>query len=121
MVRHLERLREGIVADPEQRIGELPLLSDVERHQLLVEWNDTAADFPKDRCIHELFEEQAARRPDAVAVVYQDHELSYGELNARANQLAHHLIDLGVGPESLVGVCIERSPELIVALLAILK
>src|SRR5204863_5751349 len=85
------------------------------------EWNDTATDYPRDRCIHELFEEQVARTPDAVAVVFEDQQLTYGELNARANQLAHHLIALGVGPEVLVGICMERSLELIVGLLAILK
>ena len=121
MARHFERLLEGIVADPEQRIGELPLLTEAERHQLLVEWNDTAADYPRDRCIHELFEAQVARTPEAVAVVFEDRQLTYGELNARANQLAHHLIALGVGPEVLVGICMERSLELIVGLLGILK
>src|SRR5207253_1534491 len=74
MARHFERLLEAIVTDPQQRIGELPLLSESERHQLLVEWNDTAADYPKDRCIHELFEEQAARTLEAVAVVYVDRD-----------------------------------------------
>src|SRR4029077_12003789 len=121
MARYFERLLEGIVADPDQRIGELPLLTAAERHQLLVECTDTATDYLRDRCIHELFEEQAARTPHAVAVVYEDRQLTYGELNARANQLAHHLIALGVGPEVLVGLCMERSLELIVGLLAILK
>ena len=121
MAGHFTTLLEAIVADPGQRIGELPLLSAAERHQLLVEWNDTAADYPRNRCIHELFEAQAARTPEAVAVVFEDRQLTYAELNARANQLAHHLIGLGVGPEVLVGICMERSLELIVGLLAILK
>src|SRR5258706_4844709 len=122
MARHFGGLLEGIAAaDPEQRIGELPLLTEAERHQLLVEWNDTATDYPRDRCIHELFEAQVARTPEAVAVVFEGQQLSYGELNARANQLAHHLIGLGAGPEVLVGVCMERSLELIVGLLGILK
>ena len=118
---HFTTLIEAIVANPEQCIGRLPLLSEAECHQLLVEWNDTAADYPRDRCIHQLFEEQAARTPEAVAVVFEDRQLTYGELNARANQLAHHLISLGVGPEVLVGICLERSLELIVGLLGILK
>jgi len=85
------------------------------------EWNDTKVEFPHDRCIHELFEEQAARRPQAVAVTFEDRRLTYGELNRRANQLAHHLRALGVRPETLVGICVERSLEMVVGLLGILK
>src|SRR5262249_31108186 len=99
-------------AQAEGRIGELPLLTASERHRLLVEWNDTATDYPQDRCIHQLFGEQAAATPDAVAVVFADEQLSYGELEARTNQLAHHLRALGVGAESVVGVCLQRSLEL---------
>ena len=121
MAGHFTTLLEGIVAHPETPIGELPLLTPAERHQLLVEWNDTAVDYPRDRCIHQLFEEQAARTPDAVAVVFEDQQLTYAELNARANQLAHYLRTLGVGPDVLVGICLERSLELIVGLLGILK
>ena len=97
-------LLEGIVADPEQRIGELPLLTAAERHQLLVEWNDTATDYPQDRCIHQLFEEQAARTPDAVAVVFEDEQLSYRRAQ-RARQPVWRItcVGLGVGPEVLVG------------------
>src|SRR5258708_6559380 len=91
------------------------------RHKLPVEWNDTKVEFPRDWCIHELFEEQAARRPQAVALTFEDRQLTYGELNRRANQLAHHLRALGVGPETLVGICIERSLEMAVGLLGILK
>jgi amino acid adenylation domain-containing protein len=120
MLAHYERLLEGVAADPECRLSRLPLLSDAERHQLLVEWNDTAVDYPHE-CVHELFEAQAARTPDAVAVVFEGRRLSYGELNARANRLAHHLIALGVGPEVLVGICVERSAEMVIGLLAILK
>ncbi|MDH3438906.1 MAG: amino acid adenylation domain-containing protein, partial [Betaproteobacteria bacterium] len=120
MLVHYERLLEGVVADPECRLSHLPLLSDAERNQLLVEWNDTANAFPR-KCVHELFEEQVACTPEATAVEYEGRKLSYRELNTRANQLAHHLIALGVGPEVLVGVCLERSLELIVALLGILK
>ncbi len=121
MLGHLQTLFEAIVADPEQRVGELPLLTESERHQLLVEWNDTAADYPRDRCLHQLFEAQAARTPKAVAVMFENQQLTYAELNARANQLARHLIALGVGPDVLVGICAERSLELMVGLLGILK
>jgi len=121
MLGHLQTLFEAIAAHPEQRVGELPLLTESERRQLLVEWNDTAADYPRDRCLHQLFEAQAARTPEAVAVVFEDLQLTYGEINARANQLSRHLIAMGVGPEVLVGICLERSLELIVGLLSILK
>ena len=96
-------------------------MSEAERRQLLVEWNDTARDYPRDRCVHQLFEEQAARTPDAVAVVFEDRQLTYRELNAQANQLARHLRTLGVGPEMPVGMCVERSLEMVVGMLGILK
>src|SRR5262249_32896907 len=118
---HYRMLLEGIVADPEQRIGELPLLTTAERRQLLVEWNDTATDDPQDQCAHELFEEQVDKTPNAVAVAYEARQLTYRELNAQANRLAHRLRELGVGPETLVALCIERSPEMVVAVLGILK
>ena len=118
---HLKTLLEGIVADPDARIGELALLSEAERHRVLVEWNDTAREYPRDKCLHELFAEQAARVPDAVALVYEESELSYGELEQRSNQLAHYLRGLGVGPEVIVGLCVERSLEMVVGLLGILK
>ncbi len=92
-----------------------------ERHQLLVEWNDTQAEYPADKCIHHLFEEQVERFPDNIAAVFGDEQLTYRELNQRANQLAHHLQTLGVGPEVLVGLCVERSLEMVVGLLGILK
>jgi hypothetical protein len=112
---------ERIVADPDRPISELPLLSEAERHQLVSEWNATVAHYPEDRCVHNLFAEQAARTPDAVAVVFQDQQLTYGEFDRRANQLAHHLKALGVGPEIAVGLCLERSLEMVVALLGIFK
>src|ERR671914_427338 len=87
----------------------------------MVEWNATETTYPKERCIHQLFEAQVKRTPEAVAVVFEEHGLSYRTLNRRANQLAHHLQGLGVGPEVLVGVCAERSLELVVGLLGILK
>ena len=121
MMGHFLTLLAGIVADPQRSIAELPLLTEAERYQILVEWNDTQADYPFDQCIHQLFEEQVERTPEAVAVVFGDEELTYRELNARANQLAHYLIKQGIGPEVLVGICVERSLEMVVGLLAILK
>ncbi|MBV9288254.1 MAG: amino acid adenylation domain-containing protein [Hyphomicrobiales bacterium] len=96
-------------------------MPDEERHKLLVEWNATAAAYPRDKCVHELFEEQTARTPDAVAVAHDGRTLTYSRLNQRANQLAHHLRALGVGPEALVAICVERGLEMVVGLLAILK
>ncbi|HET6978722.1 MAG TPA: amino acid adenylation domain-containing protein [Pyrinomonadaceae bacterium] len=121
MLDHLQRLFEAVVANPLQRVGDLPLLSAAERFQLLTEWNSTATEYPRHRCVHELFEEQAAREPEAQALLFEDESLTYRELNERANQLARRLRALGVGPEVTVGVLLDRSPELIVALLAILK
>ncbi len=121
MAGHFQILLEGVVADPGQHLSALPLLTEAERHQLLVEWNDTQSDYPRDACIHELFETQAERTPDAVAVVFEDERLTYRQLNRRSNQLAHHLRKLGVGPEVLVGICVERSIEMVVGLLGILK
>jgi amino acid adenylation domain-containing protein len=117
---HLRRLLEGIAADPGRRVGDLPLLSEGERRQWLMEWNRREV-FPQDGCLHELFEGQAERSADAVAVVCEGRQLSYRELNQRANQLAHYLLGLGVGPESLVGICVERSLEMIIAILGVLK
>ncbi|KAB8332381.1 amino acid adenylation domain-containing protein [Scytonema tolypothrichoides VB-61278] len=121
MAGHFQTLLEGIVANPHQQIWQLPLLRENERQQLLVEWNDTQKDYPQDKCIHQWFEEQVERTPDAVAVVFQNQQLTYGELNDRANQLAHYLQTFGVGPEVLVGICVERSLEMVVGLLGILK
>jgi len=121
MVGHFQTLLAGIVANPEQRIDELPLLTTAERHQLLVEWNDNQRPYPDDKCIHQLFEEQVAQNPDAIAVVDATESLTYRELNVRANQLAHYLQSLGVTTETLVGICVERSLAMIVGLLGILK
>ncbi|MBW9076289.1 condensation domain-containing protein, partial [Agrobacterium deltaense] len=118
---HYRLLLEGVVADPEQPISRLPMLTDAEQHLLFDVWNDTAADFPRDKLLHELFADQTALTPDAVAVIYDQRQLTYRELDRRSNQLAHHLQSLGVGPEVIVGLCVERSPEMIVAMLAILK
>lgn len=121
MVRHFQTLLDGIAAHPELPISKLPLLSETERKQLLVEWNNTATDFPAAKCVHELFEEQAAKTPGAVAVVFNGSHLTYAELNLLADSLARHLRTLGVTRETLVGICMERSLEMIVGLLAILK
>jgi amino acid adenylation domain-containing protein len=118
---HFERLLEGIVAAPDARLSELPLLGEAERRQLVTEWNDTAANYPSDKCVHDLFAAQAGLTPDAVALVYEEEELTYAELDRRSNQLAHHLRGLGVGPETIVGLCVERSVEMVVGLLGIMK
>jgi amino acid adenylation domain-containing protein len=121
MLGHFRTLLEAIVTDPNRRISELPILDEAERHRILVEWNDTKREYPHDKFIHELFEEQAQRTPDAVAAVFEGQQLTYQELNTRANQLAHYLKRQGVGSEVLVGICVERSLEIIVGLLGILK
>ena len=121
MIGHFQTLLEAIVANPEQRVSELPLLTEAERQQLLVEWNNTFAEYPQDKCIHQLFEAWAQQQPDAVALVKENQQLTYGELNRRANKIAHYLQSLGVGSEVLVGLCVERSFEMIVGLLGILK
>ncbi|MEG5056162.1 condensation domain-containing protein, partial [Microcoleus sp. B13-B6] len=121
MAGHFQTLLEGIVANVEQPIGQLPLLTETERHQLLVEWNNTQTDYSNQTCIHQLFEAQAKQTPNAVAVVFENEQLTYQQLNCRANQLAHHLQKLGVEPEMLVGICVERSLEMMVGLLGILK
>ena len=142
---HWRQLLESIVADPERRLSELELLPDAERQQLLIEWNTTEAVYPQDLCVHELFEAQVERTPEAEAVIFNDvvgakhsiesvsdpkaslsnasplRRMTYRELNQRANQLAQHLQTLGVGPEVRVAICVERSPELVIGLLGILK
>ena len=118
---HYTNLLESIVANPQQRIRELPLLTDDERRQIVVEWNDTARDYAHDRCIHQLFEAQAERTPEAIAVVFGEECVTYAELNRRANQLGHYLKQLGVQPETRAGILLERSVEMPIALLAVLK
>ncbi len=121
MLGHLKTLLEGMVANPEQCLKDLPLLTAAEQQTLLVEWNNTFADYPKDACIHQLFEAQVERTPDAVAVVFEDKQLTYRQLNQRVNQLAHHLQALGVKPDVLVAISVERSLEMAVGFLGILK
>ena len=110
-----------MVADDAQTIDRLPMLGEGEREQVLYEWNETKAEFPSGKCVHELFEEQVRRSPEATAVAFEEEELSYRELNARANRLAHYLRELGVKPDERVAICVERGFEMIVGLLAILK
>jgi amino acid adenylation domain-containing protein len=114
-------LLESIAADPERRLSQLPLLTEGERRRLLYEWNETGRDYASDKCLPQLFEEQVERSPDAVALRYEDETLTYAELNARANQLAHHLRGLGVAPELRVALLAERSTEMVVGILGILK
>ncbi len=121
MAGYLQILLEGIVSNPAQLIGELPLLDAAEQHQLLIEWNATSHPFPRQQHLCELFEEQVECTPDAVAVIHEEAQMTYREINTRSNQLAHYLQARGVGPEIRVGICVERSPELIIGLLGILK
>jgi len=120
MSSHFVTLLEAIVANPQEQISQLPLLSEPEQQQL-IEWNNTQTDYPQDKCIHKLFEEQVERTPNAVAVVFENQQLTYSELNSRANQLAHQLLSFGLSADVLVGICVERSIEMIVGILGILK
>ncbi|WDE09224.1 amino acid adenylation domain-containing protein [Thalassomonas viridans] len=122
LARHFERLLTGLVNAPQESVFAIDMLPAEEVHQQVIEWNDTAADYPKDKCVHELFEQHALETPDAVAVEFEENRLTYGELNAKANQLARYLIEeRGVTPDTLVGICVERSLEMIVGILGILK
>ncbi|MDF5731657.1 MAG: amino acid adenylation domain-containing protein [Rhizonema sp. PD38] len=120
MALHFVTLLEAIVANPDWQISKLPLLTATEQHQLLVTWNNQKTEFP-DKCIHQLFEEQVEQTPDAIALVFEDEQLTYRELNRRANKIGHYLQQLGIGPEVLVCLCIERSLSMIVGILGILK
>jgi amino acid adenylation domain-containing protein len=121
MLKHFAVLLDAAVADPCTRLSALPLLTDEERRQLLIEWNETRCDFPRDRCLHELFEQQAARAPESVALVCGDARLTYAELNEWANRLARHLRACGVRAETRVGILLEREAQAGVALLSVLK
>ena len=121
LLKHLRQVLEAMTADAEQRIGEISILTESERQQALVEWNATDAEYPIEQCLQGLFEQQAARKPEAVAVAHEERQLSYEELNRRANQLGHYLRSLGVGPEITVGVYVERSLEMVTGLLGVLK
>jgi non-ribosomal peptide synthetase component F len=117
----LDSLAQALENEPERPVRSLEVLPAAERHRVLHEWNDTHTEFPFDRCVHQLFEEQVLESPNATAVVFEDESLSYAQLNRRANQLSHYLIELGVKPDARVALCLERGSEMIVALLAVLK
>jgi amino acid adenylation domain-containing protein len=121
MAGHYQTLLQGAVANPDQCLSRLPLLTHSERHELSVEWNNTQTDYPRDRCVHQLFEAQVRQTPNATAVIFESEHLTYRELNERANQLAKHLVKLGVGPDVLVGMYVDRSLEMVVGLMGILK
>jgi amino acid adenylation domain-containing protein len=121
MLGHFQTLLTAIVANPHQHLKELPLLTATERHQLLVEWNDTFAEYPFDKCVHQLFEAQVEQTPDAVAVVFENQQLTYAQLNAQANRLAHFLVEQGVGPDTTVTLLVERSIDFLSAMMAVFK
>ena len=121
MLGHFQSVLKGMAADLSQRVADLPLLADAEQRQLLSEWNDTETDFPRDKCVHELFETQVERTPNAVALVYNKGEVSYRELDNQALRVARHLRSLGVGPDVPVGICVQRSTDMVVGLPGILK
>jgi amino acid adenylation domain-containing protein len=118
---HLQVLLNGMVADDQQRVSRLPMLTQAEIGHIVVDWNDTEADYAQDSCIHQLFEQQAEQAPDAVAVAFEGRSLTYAEVNAKSNRLAHYLREKGAGPAVLIGLCVDRSPEMIIGLLGILK
>jgi amino acid adenylation domain-containing protein len=120
MAGHFRKLLQSVVSNPDQRVAELPLLSESEQKQL-ANWNNTDVDYHNDATIQQLIEQQVYKTPDAIALVFNEHKLSYHELNRRANQLAHHLISMGARPETLVGLCLERSLEMVIAILGVLK
>jgi len=121
LIGHFSMLLEQVVLQPERQILEVPLLEEEERHKLLSEWNDTMLPYSPDEVMLHQFEEQTLKQPDAVAVIWEDQSLTYGELNAKSNQLARHLQKRGIGKETLVGIAVERTPDMIVGLLGILK
>jgi amino acid adenylation domain-containing protein len=121
MAESFKQLLEAAVAEPDRRVWELSLLSEVERNGLVVEWNDTEVEWANDHRVHEMFEEQAGRLPDSIAAIYEGQHLTYRELNRRANQLGAILGGLGVGPDVLVGICVARSLDLAITVLAVLK
>src|ERR1051326_7181014 len=121
MLGHFQTVLAALAANLSQRVADLPLLTGAELRQQLAEWNDTRADFPQDKCVHELFETQVERTPNAVALVYRKEEVSYRELDSKAYWVARHLVSFGVGPDVPVGICVERSADMVVGLLGILK
>ena len=119
---HFKTLLEGLLNEPDTNVYQVGLLNQKEQQQLLIEWNETKTDYPKDSCIHELFEEQVKNNPDGIALVFEEQQLSYQQLNQRANQLAHYLItEKQIKPDTLVGICLERSLEMVIAILGSFK
>ncbi|ELS02825.1 amino acid adenylation enzyme/thioester reductase family protein [Xenococcus sp. PCC 7305] len=121
MLAHLQTILLGIIENPQQTVTQLSLLTKEELHQLLVEWNDTQIIYPQDKCIHQLFEEQVTKNPDAIAIIFEEQQLTYQQLNERANQLANYLQKLGINTGKKVGIYLERSLEMIISILGILK
>jgi amino acid adenylation domain-containing protein len=121
MLAHWQNLLEVIVANPQAKLSELSLLSETEKQQILIDWNNTQVNYPQDKCIHQLIDEQVEKTPDNIAVVFENQHLTYRELNNKANQLAHYLQSLGVKPDVIVGISMERSLEMVIGILAILK
>ena len=121
MLGHLEQVLDAVSADADVRLSQLGLLGAAERARVVQEWNATDAEYPREACVHHLFEAQVERTPHAIAVRAEDGDVTFAELNARANRLAHHLIGLGVGPDVRVGICMERGTEMAVGLLAVVK
>ncbi|KAF9346423.1 hypothetical protein BGX26_002079, partial [Mortierella sp. AD094] len=119
--RYKPSLVEALDHAPNKQVRDLDVMPTLEREMLIQSWKTTTESYPLDQCVHQIFEDQVRQSPDAIAIVYENQQMSYGELNARANSLAHHLIDLGVKPDSLVAICVDRSPAMIIGLLAILK
>jgi len=118
---YLRRVLAGMVAEESEVVDRLEMMEERERRQVVEEWNETKEEYGREKCVHELFEEQVERSPEAVAVMYEEASLSYGELNRRANQLAHYLRGIGVKAEDRVGICAERGLEMVVGLLGIMK
>ncbi|NOK59266.1 MAG: hypothetical protein GFH27_549283n274 [Chloroflexi bacterium AL-W] len=121
MAIHLQRILESVLEHPERHIADISLLTEAEQQQILVDWNGLTADYPLDQCVHHAFEQQVVQTPNNIAVWFEDQTLTYQELNRRANQVAHYLQKRGIGPEELVGLCLERSPEMIISVLGVLK
>ena len=121
LISHFRTLLEAVAGDPAQPLSQLPLLTEAEAQQMLIDWNNTAAPFPSEACFHQLFEQHALTQPDAIAVQFGAQHLTYGELNARAGQLAHHLQARGVTSDTIVGICTERSLEMVIGILGVLK
>ena len=121
MAGHLQNLLQEVAINPQRSVAELPLLTEDEKQQILKQWNNTNVDYQNDATIQQLIKQQVDKTPDAIALVFNEHKLTYRELNKRANQLAHHLISEGVRPETLIGICLERSLEMVIAILGVLK